>query len=72
MNLVYKRSQSTVQPEVVDFQKTTVYLRKDITTKEETDERNRTITLYTYLEAQLTYDEYRAFSVDLYKASIND
>lgn len=62
MNLYFKKSQSTVKPELVDTtsSKKVVYIRQNIveTVVEET-------TFYEYDEAKLTKDEYQEYLKEL-------
>ena len=61
MELKYNEVYSSVNPKLIDFQKTTVYLRKDIT---ETNDENGIS--YSYKEAELTYDEFLKYAAQLY------
>ena len=60
MNITYIKSESTVRPALVEYGKTTVYLRRNITEEQRTEE-GITTTWFAYDEAALTYDEYRQF-----------
>lgn len=68
MILNYVKSESAIRPELIDTtsSKTTVYLRKDITEKQRTnDMSNEKVTYYEYLEAKMTEDEYRQYLKEL-------
>lgn len=67
MKLNYKKSQSTICPELIDTtsSNTTVYLRKDIVKNIiESEEGNITI-IYDYDEAKLTNAEYEEYLNEL-------
>lgn len=64
MELVYRKSRSTVMPELVDTtsSKTTVYLRKNINEVTEKDPMTEEeITVFEYDEAKLTKSEYALY-----------
>lgn len=69
MNLMYKTVKSTVKPNAVEIQKTTVYLRKDISKATRTDESGKVLEYWTYQEATMTHDEFNAYSSQM--AAIN-
>ena len=62
MNLYFKKSQSTVKPELVDTtsSKKVVYIRQNIVEKVVED-----TTYYEYDEAKLTKDEYKEYLKEL-------
>lgn len=64
MQLNFKKSQSSVKPELVDTtsSKTTVYIRQNIVEKEATDSSS---IIYEYDEAKLTKEEYKQYLADL-------
>lgn len=63
MDLHYVRVNSTVKPDPISFEKTTVYLRKDITAENLKNSEDDTIlTYYNYMEAALTYKEFEEYS----------
>lgn len=73
MKFNYQKSQSFVPPELVDTtsSKTTVYLRKNIIQKTETDEiSGEPYTIYEYDEAKLTKSEYEEYLKELEIADI--
>lgn len=68
MKLNYKKSESTVKPELIDTEssKTTVYVRKDIVKKIITDEMMRAETVfYEYLEVKLTKAQYQQYLTEI-------
>lgn len=68
MKFNYQKSQSSISPELVDTtsSKTTVYLRKDVVQKTETDEiSGEPYTIYEYDEAKLTKSEYEEYLKEL-------
>lgn len=68
MKLYYKKSQSSVYPELVDTtsSRKVVYLRKDVTEVETTDEfSGETHTYYEYDEAKITKAEYQIYLKEL-------
>lgn len=61
MNLKYKKSQSTINPKLIDAASSqkVVYLRKDIVEKQRTDETTGEVYIYyEYLEAKIPKAEY--------------
>lgn len=62
MELVYSYSESTVPPESIWIDITTVYLRKDIAETQREDENGTKTTFYTYQEATLTHDEFNKYT----------
>ena len=58
MNLTYKYSESNVKPSVIEIQKTTVYLRKNISLETSTLNDGTTYTRWVYQEAKLTVEEF--------------
>ncbi len=72
MKLNYRKSQSSIKPELIDTtsSKTSVYLRKNIVEKTEFDEINgKEYTFYEYDECKLTKAEYEQY---LNKLSLMD
>ena len=68
MKLNYKKSQSSVKPDLVDTtsSKTTVYIRQNIVENQRTDEMSgETSTFYEYQEAKLTKEEYQEYLKEL-------
>lgn len=68
MKLYYKKSQSSVYPELVDTtsSRKVVYLRKDVVEIETTDEfSGETHTYYEYDEAKITKEEYAQYLKEL-------
>lgn len=66
--IIYKKTESTIKPELIDTtsSKTTVYLRKNITERQRTDEiTGATTTYYEYGEAKMTKDEYEEYKMQL-------
>ena len=62
MNLYFKKSQSSVKPELVDTtsSKKVVYIRQNIVEVQKDD-----TTFYDYEEAKLTKDEYKEYLAEL-------
>lgn len=74
MNLNYKKTQSKIYPELIDAtsSKKVVYLRKDISEKQRTDELTGQIyTYYEYLEAKVPKEEYQAHLQQQQRADID-
>ena len=68
MKLNYIKSQSSVEPDLVDTtsSKTTVYIRKNIVENKKTDEISGEETVfYEYEEAKLTKQEYQEYLKEL-------
>lgn len=66
--IIYKKTESTITPELIDTtsSKTTVYLRKNITERQRTDEiTGSTTTYYEYDEAKMTKEEYEEYKMQL-------
>lgn len=65
MKLKYKKSQSSIYPELIDTtsSKTSVYLRKNIVEKVNSDDSETTY--YEYDEAKLTKKEYEQYLQEL-------
>jgi len=73
MKLNYRKSQSSIRPELVDTtsSKTSVYLRKNIVEKTETDEiSGEERIIYEYDEAKLTKAEYEKYLQELSIADV--
>ncbi len=72
MRLNYKKSESTIKPEVIDTisSKTSVYLRKNIIEKERQDENRNVYNNYEYEEAKLSKEEYEKYLDELAVADI--
>lgn len=64
MNVTYVKSESTVKPDVVSIEKTTVYMRRNIVEEIRTYEDVST-TFYVYEEAALTHEEYAKYSNEI-------
>ena len=69
MKLTYMKSKSTVKPDVVSIEKTTVYIRRNITEENYTYEDGRTGVFYAYEEAKLSHEEFSKYSNEM--AAIN-
>ena len=67
MKLNYRKSQSSIKPELVDTtsSKTSVYLRKDIAENTITDMDGNEVIMYEYDEAVLTKAEYEEYLKEL-------
>lgn len=67
MELKYRKSQSSIKPELLDTtsSKTSVYLRKDIVEKTVTDMDGNETIMYEYDEAVLSNAEYEDYKKDL-------
>ena len=68
MKLNYIKSQSSVEPDLVDTtsSKTTVYIRQNIVENKKTDEMSGKETVfYEYEEAKLTKEEYKEYLKEL-------
>lgn len=66
--IIYKKTESAIKPELIDTtsSKTTVYLRKNITEKQRTDEMTgEIITCYEYDEAKMAKAEYEQYKMQL-------
>lgn len=63
MNIVYKKSQSTVKPDLIDStsSKKYTYIRKDLVERQNVDD----VVFYEYDEAKLTKQEYEKYLVEL-------
>lgn len=68
MKVTYIKSESTVKPDVVSIEKTTVYVRRNIVEEVRTYEDVST-TFYVYEEAALSHEEFSKYSNEL--AAIN-
>ena len=77
MKLTYKKSQSTIYPELLDTtsSKTTVYIRKDVqeiqVKTDISDENSETVTMYEYDEAKLTKPEYQSYLMEQQQSQID-
>lgn len=63
MSLKYEKSESAISPPLIDAtsSKKVVYLRKDVSEKQHTDETTgQTYAYYEYLEAKVSKEEYQA------------
>ena len=58
MKLEYKHSESTVKPQEIEVNKTTVYFRKDITV-EEREIEDGFLTFYVYQEAKVPLEDFK-------------
>lgn len=65
MKLNYVTAESNTKPKTVDIQKTTVYIRKDITEDKRMYEDGTVSVMYVYQEAALTHDEFNKYSSEL-------
>ena len=69
MEIIYIKSESTIKPDVVSIEKSTVYLRRNIVEEVRTYEDGATNTFYVYEEAKLSHEEFSKYSNEL--AAIN-
>lgn len=70
MNIQYMYAESSVPPQPIEVTNTTVYLRKDFSTREYIEpDRYDVVTFYTYQEAKLTHSEFAEYSSQI--ASLN-
>ena len=58
----YKPSESTLQPESIQMDGDTVYLRANITEVSRTSEQGDTVSYWTYQEAILTQEEFNSYA----------
>lgn len=68
MILDYKKSESTIYPELIDTtsSKKVVYLRKNVVEKQIEDEyTGKSYTMYEYDEAKLTKAEYKQYLTEI-------
>lgn len=67
MKLEYKKSESTMYPELIDTtsSKTTVYLRKNVTEEHREDEEGNSYIMYVYDGCKLTKEEYKQYLEEL-------
>lgn len=67
MALNYKKSQSSIYPELLDTtsSKKYVYLRQNVVEKQSEDMDGETYTYYEYEEAKLTKEEYEQYLEEL-------
>lgn len=73
MTITYYKSESDTRPELTEYGKKTVYIRKNITEVQRTDEITGEIrTSYEYDEAALTYDEYDQYELKQQIADIEE
>ena len=71
MKLVYRYSESAVEPAEIEICKNVVYVRKDITSEERTGSLGAG-TFWTYQEATLTLDEFNEYSKIVTAKTAND
>lgn len=74
MNLEYKKSESTIYPQLIDTtsSKTTVYLRKNVEEKQREDEiTDETYTYYEYLEAKVSKADYEKHPQEQTRADVD-
>ena len=74
MVLDYKKSQSTVYPQLIDAtsSKTTIYLRKSVEQKQRTDEfSGKPYVYYEYLEAKVPKADYEKYLQEQQRADID-
>ena len=62
MEIIYIKSESTIKPDVVSIEKSTVYLRRNIAEEIRTYEDGNTNTFYVYEEAKLSHEEFSEYS----------
>ena len=62
MEPIYRYSESTVRPIDIEVGKHTVFLRKDITEVERTDEFGNVSIFFTYQEAKMSHEEFNEYS----------
>lgn len=66
MELKYYSACSTAKPDIVQFEKTTVYLHKDFSEEVVKDSNgNKVYSNWTYQEAALSYDEFEKYSASM-------
>lgn len=70
MKLNYRKSQSSVYPELIDTtsSKKCVYLRKNVVEKQSEDMNGEIYTYYEYDEAKLIKEEYEQYLVEMNSA----
>lgn len=61
MNVNYVRVESTVKPDTITKDVTTVYIRKDITEETRTNEQGETYEYWSYLEAKFSHEEFNEY-----------
>ena len=70
MTIHYMYAESSVQPQPIEVTNTTVYLRKDFSTREYKEpDRDDIVIFHTYQEAKLTHSEFAEYSSQI--ASLN-
>lgn len=69
MEPIYKYSESTVEPLLIEMRSKCVYLRKDVEKVERTDENEQKIVYWTYQEAVMSPSEFNQYANEL--ASMN-
>ncbi len=69
MEPIYKYSESTVEPLLIEMRSKCVYLRKDVKKVERTDENDQKTTYWTYQEAVMSSGEFNQYANRL--ASMN-
>ena len=57
MQLIFKKSESTIRPATVDIADNGAYIRKNIHVETRTDTQDNTTTMYVYEEAFCTKDD---------------
>ena len=65
MKITYVKSESTVKPDVVSIEKTTVYLRRNIVEETRTSEDGTVSVFYVYEEAKLSHEEFSKYSNEI-------
>lgn len=64
MTITYYKSESDTRPELAEYGKKTVYIRKNIAEVQRTDEiTGETRTSYEYDEAKMSYSEYEQYEL---------
>lgn len=74
MKLNYRKSSSTIRPELLDTtsSRTTVYIRRNIEEEVRTDPMSETTcTYYNYEEATMTKNEYKDYQIQQQRADID-
>ena len=62
MEIFYKYAESTIKPLALEVTKSAVYLRKDFSTNTRQTEQGEETTYWTYLEAELSPEDFNAYS----------
>lgn len=67
MEPIYRYSESTVRPSELELGKRTVFIRKDISEVERTDDEGNTMSFWVYQEAKMSHTEFNEYSSFLSK-----